>query len=327
MAQFSKNKVFLVMLAEIFYYYFANAYLALEQLAIVESRKPSMLLLQRIYNLKRAISVGIEQIEDSDNEGESTIASINYLKLYQKILDQMDDSTELTINFWSSLLQDKPTSNALNSLGRNLFKSKYNIAQTAEKILNVTSNHLEFFVKYGLFMKYVMHDNVTSDQTYKKILSLIYSSTSLSPKSYGFTNFGEDSNVMLLVASLNHTSLGTFSEINFEVEQTLGYNRGDLIGFSITNIMPSIIAEKHDEFVKKFFLSMSSNNLNTETFKFIKSKDGFYLPCKVLKKVVPRLSEGLQIALFIINDPELSYYTSSCKDYVNYYKVNIVRLF
>lgn len=304
--------------AEIYFYFFANSYLALEQLSIVETRKPSLLLKQRIYNLNRIISFGIAEIEEIESDGESTLASIKYLKHYQKILNQMEDSTELTTKFWSILLQDKPSSNSLNAIGKNLFESKYNIIQTAEKIYEISDKHLEFFVKYGLFMKFVMHDTVTSDQSFKKIISLIYSSSSFSPHSCGFTTFRQDDTVMLIVASITNSSMGTFCEANFEVEQLLGYTKEDLVGFSITNIMPPIIAEKHDEFVKKFFQTMSSKNLNTETYKFIKCKDGSYLPCKVLMKVVPKLTDGLQFALFVVADPFLSYYTRFCKDFISH---------
>ena len=98
------------------------------------------------------------------------------------------------------------------------------------------------------------------------------------------------------------------------MESELGYERNELIGNSITTLMHPNIAQHHNEYVKKFFTTMEASNIGIERFKFFKKKNCFYAPCRTLLKIVPRLSNGLQIVIFLIVDPEIRTYSSIKKN-------------
>ncbi|MDR3547260.1 MAG: PAS domain S-box protein [Candidatus Pacebacteria bacterium] len=313
---YNKSDLFCITLAEVYFYYFGNYYYAWDQLHAISQRKPSILIVQRMYNLRRSISIGLETGNDEEADPERTCASIDYLKYYHKFIEQAEDSTELTIKFWSVLLKESPSAQELNDFGRKLFESKYNIMKTTECLSTITSNHIEFLIRYGLFMKYVMHDVVSSDEIYKKILYLGECSKSNFLTACQFSLFRTDAKVMFLVASLDNSRNLFVREVNTEFEDRLGFSRKDVIGYSVTNIMPPMIARKHEEFVQRFFQTMQAKNIgqNNRNLRFIKNKDGEYLPCVALKKIVPRLHDGLEVAVFMVPDNRMRKYTRFCRE-------------
>ncbi len=313
-AAHGKDNIFCLIVAEVYFYYFANCYYALEVMAGLEERKPNVLVRQRMYNLRRAISLGLSDSKYREEDPERTIDSIAYLQHYQKFLDDVEEATDLTVQFWTVLKSETPTAAELNRLGKQLFETKYEIMKTVKTISDITSNHLEFLVRYGLFMKLVMHDSLAADDAFKKILYVMESATGSAFVRYGFSLFRGDISVMLIVASLSQASAATVEEMNTEVEQVLGYTRKDLVGFSITNLMPPNVAQRHASFVQKFFHTMQSSNINIPRFRFVKSKDGLYVPCKALTKIVPSLSEGLRVALFLVQDTGIGPYTCYRRD-------------
>ncbi|MDR3547556.1 MAG: PAS domain-containing protein [Candidatus Pacebacteria bacterium] len=309
---FARSNQFCVMLAEIYFYYLANFYYAWEQISIVKQRKPSVMLQQRIYNLSRMIHSGMECDEDEDLE--RTTESIDYLKYYNNFLEQIEESTELTIKFWTILLDDRPSSQRLNELGKALFESKYLIMQIVQEISKITSNQVEFLVRYGLFMKYVMHDASSAEQAFKRIYHSQESSLLSFSHTRRFSIFRGDVGVMLVIGSLESSTNATICEINNETEKKLGYTREEMLGSPVTMLMSPIVSQCHERLVQTFFRTLNSNTFATAKIRFIKRSDGTYLACDSFKKVVPRLSDGLQVALFMIATPSISGYTCYKQD-------------
>ncbi len=309
---FSRGNQFALTLAEAHFYYLANFYYAWEQISIVRQRKPTLFMKQRIYNFARILFCGIEGDEDKDLE--RTCDSIDYLRYYNNFIEQIEDSTEFTLKFWVSLLDERPSAQRLNNLGKALFESKYKIVKIIQEISKITSNHIDFLIRYGLFMKYVMHDQASADQAFSKMVSLQENSRFSSARSHKFSIFGGDLPVLLMVCSVSSSGATTICEANVELERRLGYSREELIGCPATNLMPTTIAQYHDKFVQAFFRSMDAHSLSIPRLRFIKKGDGTYLPCDTLVKLIPRLNEGIMVASFFIPDPAVSKYTSYKSD-------------
>ena len=303
----------IILSAEVSFYYLANHYNALEQIFNLESRKPSLLLQQRIYNLRRSISIGMTLNNDYYVDPECIIDSIQYMRYYHHFLEEVENARDLTIRFWTIIVQDAPSAVQLNDMGKCLFKKKYKIMNTVQKISDINANSTEFLIRYGLFMKFIIHDSVAADQVFKKILLLADSSNYNSLCNSVFSVFRGDSTIMFLLASLDKASESNIIDINTELEQGLNYLREDLIGHSITCIMPPIIAQKHSEYIHNFYLTMNKKSLNTPRLRFVKSKSGVYVPCLVLKKIVPNLNEGFRVVLFMRADNKFSHYTYAKK--------------
>ncbi|MDR3548364.1 MAG: PAS domain-containing protein [Candidatus Pacebacteria bacterium] len=304
-------------MAELDFYYLRNHYMALKRIAQVEAGKPRLTVRQRVYNLGRSIAMGFERWTEEDDP-EKTLLALDYLKHYHKFLDQIEDSIDSTVKFWSIVLEEAPSSEKLSELGKVLFDCKYKTTKTVEKLTHLASNNIEFLVRYGLFMRLVMHDLITSEQVFQKIISLnaaLESSLVSKFAESAFSIFRFDASVMLIAARMEHTGAGIITEMNTSVEEALGYTRKDLIGCSVLNIMPPAIAQRHEEYVSKFFHTMKSHNLNVGRMRYVKTKEGLYLLCRCLMKLVPRLDEGLQVSLFLISDRRCLCYTTFKRDF------------
>ncbi len=305
-----------VLLAEMAFYFFGNLYVALQRVAQIEADKPRLTIRQRTYNLRRVISTGFEKSRREEGP-EETLAALEYLKHYHEFLDDVEEATESTIKFWSIVMEEAPSSGRLSELGRALFECKYRSVQTVEKISAAGSHNLEFLIRYGLFMRLVMHDLIMSEQALKKAISLneSFGPTAVSVSAGNLSLFRSDVSVMLIVAQLEHSGAGTVLEMNTAVEQVLGYSRKDLIGTSVLHLMPPPIARLHEGVVLKFFHSMKSHDLDVTRARYVRGKDGAYVLCNGVKKIVPRLEGGaLRVALFMIPDRRESYYSSFRRD-------------
>ncbi len=302
-----------IILAEIQFYFFGNFCRALEILAQIEVSRPGMLFRQRMYNLQRTIRAGFLARETRVQDPQQIVSSLAYLKHYHRFLDQIDDSTELTIKFWSVLLHNDADTVRLDLLGKRLFASKYEFMKTVDKVLRISSNHIEFLVRYGLFMQLVMHDAISAEQAFDKIMTI--NSTLTGGTTCGFSLFREDVAVMMVIARVEAAAV-TVCEINTALEQTLGYSRKDLVDFSVNHIMPPEIAQCHQQLVQNYFQTLKTHNVNAPREHMVKAKSGLYVPCHTLLKVVPELAADgrLRFALLMTENRRLVPYTSFRRD-------------
>ncbi len=295
-------------IAEIQFYYFANPYQAWEQTIQTLSAEPPLAFRQRAYNLIRTIDSGFSYSDDPlDNavdEGNiSLMQALAYSRHYNRFLDLSEEATEVTISFWSALLLEKPRAHDLNALGKRLFEVKCQGRKCVKSLLRIREDHFEFLVRYGLFERYVMHDRSAADEVFSKILGLAKSGNESA------VTVGDSEQLvvcsdrtMLIVANVDPTGECTVREASAEVEQELGYSKAELVGFSVVNIMPPIVARCHGRIVRAFIQSMSACSINHEKLRFLKGKDGVYIPCRCTVRLVPSLMDGLRFAL--IASPE-----------------------
>jgi len=307
-SQFPVNDELEILVAELNFYYFGNHYYALEKLWPIIGRNPNILMKQRIYNLKRNISQGLERNYAMTVDREKVVVSIDYLESYRLFLDKSEDLIEFTVKFWSHLLQEHPTSRELNKIGNRLFKTKQDILLIVKKLSNFTMNSFDFLLRYGLLLKSVMHDHLAANQIFNKLVYLNSSVHSFSENSR-FSIFSNKSAVMFLVASFTENDDANIIQFNTEFEKCTGYKYQEIIGHSITTLMPSVIANMHSKFIQKFFQTMESKILGVPVSVFIKCKNSLYIPCRILVKMVPHMLNSLQAAVFIVKDTKMTPYT------------------
>eukprot|EP01022_Parablepharisma_sp_SALTPOND_P000535 TRINITY_DN1028_c0_g2_i1.p1 TRINITY_DN1028_c0_g2~~TRINITY_DN1028_c0_g2_i1.p1 ORF type:complete len:504 (-),score=35.32 TRINITY_DN1028_c0_g2_i1:1980-3491(-) len=195
-----------------------------------------------------------------------------------------------------------------------MFRSKSEIMETVQNMTSITSNHIEFLLRYGLLLKFVLQDATSTEHIFRQLVYLTQVNKYYSTARKNFSLFRGDGKVMFLVACIDNAYTGTIAEINTEFENIMGYQRKELVGYSIVNIMPPMIAKRHGEFVQRFFQTMESSTIGTPRFRFVKRKDGLYMPCWTLLKIIPRLTHGLQVAFCMIEDRKISLYSSYKRD-------------
>jgi len=311
-ATFNGSDELSMCLAELSFYYLGNHYNALAKLGIIQERNPGLFIRQRIYNLKNNISSGLNLTYEQVQDREKTVITIDYLKSYRKFIDESENLIELTIKFWSILIKDQPLAQDLNAIGAKLFESKQKLMKIVSGLNKSAVNHTEFLLRYGLLLRTAMHDYAGAEQTFHRLyymntLRQSYTETSK------FSIFNTRSKVMFMLVSFTNEADANIIQVNTELEQGIGYKYDEIVGRSIGILMPPVIASAHSKYMQKFFHTMVSQTIGVEQFTFIKCKSGLYLPCRILKRMVPRMNNSLQAAVFLIKDPRIHKYTNSKK--------------
>jgi len=305
---FGKNSAFSIFAAEAGFYYLANFYYSCQQLELILSRKPSIPLRQRVYNLYRIINIGLETL-NFEKDPDRIIAAINYVDYYYSFITRLENTADLTVQFWNALLSDKPSAQTLNEIGRKLFVAKLKLMKCVNFISSLSSNQIDFLVHYGLFMKYVMQDSNSADIIFKRICNANESSENMVAFENKFSLFRQGASVMLITASLDRNGNANVTKINSIVERTFGISHDNLSSFNITNLMPSNLASIHAKLIQEFFSNMTEKYVNLQKLRMVKRKDGLFVPCETVLKIVPRLSDGLQVSMFLIGDRTAAIYT------------------
>ena len=265
----------------------------------------------QLFNLREIIGLGmLNSAEDS----QELIDSLEYQRHYQKFLKQADKIAELSLKFWKILLLDIPDMANLNNCVVNLFKTRKKLMNTVNEINKFNVNDSEFFVKYGLFMRLIMNDVYASSMAYN---NTIRASEVISRK-WGRDNstslFRNDVKMMIIAISLETRDFMIIKDANEECRHILQIERSELIGTQITTLMPQMIAQAHNQYLQKFFQTMESTNIGIKRLRFLKRKDNMFVPCRTIKNIVPRLTNGFQGVMFAYVDPKMSSYTASKKD-------------
>jgi PAS domain S-box-containing protein len=64
--------------------------------------------------------------------------------------------------------------------------------------------------------------------------------------------FGENSASAMVILSAQMSNLGRIIHANDEIEALLGYKRSEILNKNVTCIMPRIIGQFHDGFIRRY---------------------------------------------------------------------------
>lgn len=315
--QFIASEELGINIAELYFYYFGNHYYALEKVMLIQEKNPNILIRQRIYNLKQNIQAGLMSNYELKIDREKTVKTIDYLESYRKFIEKSEDLIELTLKFWSILLKDRPTASELNNIGRQLFECKQEIIKMISELTEISENNVEVLLRQGILLKNAMHDIEAAEQIFYKIGNAVNTSSVYSEHSR-FSIFSQHHKTMFMAATFTNDYDVNIIQVNTEFEKKLGYKFKEIADCSASILMPSVISECHQKLVQHFFNTMESKVIENPIQTFLKCKNGLYLPCIILKKIIPRMNSiindnhysQLQVAVFIVEDRSLSKYIS-----------------
>lgn len=111
--------------------------------------------------------------------------------------------------------------------------------------------------------------------------------------------FGENSASAVVVMSLEAEKVGYMLHTNDEIYRLLGYERKNLIGKKVNMLQPRMIADIHDQFLKKFLETAKRSVLNHTLQLFAITASGYVSPISLLIKLYPQMSDKITIVGFI----------------------------
>ena len=72
-----------------------------------------------------------------------------------------------------------------------------------------------------------------------------------------------------------------------------------MISQNINRIMPKIIGDSHDFYMRRYFESSEKRVIGEERVVFPVNKAGYMVPCTLMIKVLPTLDDGIRVVGFL----------------------------
>ena len=279
-----------------------NKFKALFEMMITEENKPNMEEEFSIFSYKNVIEE--EMIENDARNSESKGVDVNVIVDFQnKFVDfqaAVENAVDLHLEFWRELLENNPDIQKLQSLGSKITHSLEETSAEFIKLNDINPNHIKMLQIYGNYLKDIVNDEVEGQRTLEKA-EYVDKSAAVNKQfvDNDHLKYGENSNTCIFTVSGNLSSIGTIKNVNNEITRILGFSKPDLIGQNISRIIPKIIGDLHDGFMKNYFETSDSKVIGVERVVFPLNKEGYVVPCSLMIKVLPNLDEGIRLVGFL----------------------------
>ena len=195
--------------------------------------------------------------------------------------------------FWSALYEAEPNTEKMCHHAQNISRGVKVIRDIYAKVTRLNPTNLMFLYKYGLFLRYIVHDEIESAQIISKLKN---GRALLNEKRWN----SWDGTTVLIRASGDQVTLGCIMDISFEGEIILGLAKKDAVGMSYKRLMLPMISERHDDWLIAFYKNMKPKTINNTSLFFFQHVDKHYVQCECYKAVVPRLDDRkVEFAIFL----------------------------
>ena len=279
-----------------------NKFKALYEMMITEENKPNMEEEFSIFSYKNVIEE--EMIENDARNSESKGVDVNVIVDFQnKFVDfqaAVENDVDLHLEFWRELLENNPDIQKLQSLGAKITHSFEQTSGEFKKLNDINPNHIKMLQIYGNYLKDIVNDDVEGQRTLEKA-EYVDKSSAVNKQfiDNDHLKYGENSNTCILTVSGNLANLGIIKNVNNEITRILGFSKPDLIGQNISRIIPKVMGDLHDGFMRNYFETSDPKVVGLERMVFPLDKDGYIVPCSLMIKVLPNLDEGIRLVGFL----------------------------
>jgi len=279
-----------------------NKFKGLFELMIALDAKPSIEEEYAIFRYKNIIEDEI--IENDQKHIELKGIDVNLIVDFEnKFVDfqtAIEAAVESHLDFWRELLENNPEIQKLQTLGSYITKSLEEAERQYERLCTINPNHVKMLKIYGNFLKEVVHDENEGQRILDKAEQVDKSSAA----NRQFVDddklkYGDNANPSIITCSGNFTTMGIILNANNDVFKLLGYSKVEMIGQNINHIMPKALGDEHDSIMKNYFETAKDKAIGVERIVFPVTKWGYIVPCSLMIKVLPSLSEGLKTVGFL----------------------------
>ena len=77
------------------------------------------------------------------------------------------------------------------------------------------------------------------------------------------------------------------------LKRLLGFKKNELLEQNINRIIPRVIGDVHEKFMRRYFDTSESKLIDRERNIFCLHKNGYLVPCTIMIKVLPNLDDGI----------------------------------
>ena len=101
-------------------------------------------------------------------------------------------------------------------------------------------------------------------------------------------------NTVVIHISGNKENSGKIAKTNQSLTKVFGYNKTEVVGHSISILMPLSFAKRHDDFLERFYITGHNTIFNKERILYGLHRNGYCFSIKLLVTQMPNLTEGIQ---------------------------------
>lgn len=279
-----------------------NRYKALCEMMIIERGKPNI---QEEFSIFRHKNIIEEEMIEYDlrsieAKGLDVNIIVDFQNKYVIFQSNIEKAVNIHLDFWCELLEISPDIHKLQSLGSRITNQVELSSGQFRKLNEMNPNHIKCLTIYGNFLKDIVNDD---QEGLRLIEKAEYVEKSAVVNKQFIDNdrlkYGENSNTCIITCSGNLNSMGIIKNVNNEITRLLGFSKFQIMGKNIDVIMPKLIADSHDGFIKKYLETSKEKVIGAETLVFPISKDDYLVPCTLMVKILPNLDEGISIVGFL----------------------------
>ena len=218
---------------------------------------------------------------------------LEYNRYYDKFLQFIRDSSEMSISLWRELLKNVFQPEMVEKLGFSICKKATKIEKYSKAITEKNANDIRCLKIYGTFLCHVLKIPDESKALMDKAFLQLVMATGEIEKSSKSYNFLEDKEVGVIVVNGNKESIGRIEYINSSFMNIYGYSKEEIIGRNVSTIMPLNIGKYHNQFMLNFYTTSKPKLINQITQMIGLNKERLIHPVNLFIKILPCIEEGI----------------------------------
>jgi len=205
------------------------------------------------------------------------------------------------LKFWKELMDQRLDVNRVHDFGVQISNSYTQVYSITMKMLSLYPNHLLLLKIYAFFLSDVMNNEQEAMEYYAKAKGYIrnYHNSAIKNSKDEDKYFGYNSKTAIIAITVTQKDIGRIINANFETKALLGYQNSEIKGGNVRVLMPKILADNHDTFIKNYFETAKAKILEQQRIVFAKSKEGYLIPVNILIKAIPNLQRSLTFIGFL----------------------------
>ena len=281
--RFPKSSYLHIMFSCFFIFIIDNKVLAYGEAQACDLTNPSFDLRFMVAFYRRVLDKGTAAAQSSE------VQSYLEFKSRKEVADAcVRAAAKSLFQFWSELLRPSPDIDTLSNLGHTARQAMSRATVNYEKLLQINPNSIPVLRAFAIFMMDLLGDPSRAGALFAKAenVEAVRAQTLNANMQRGDflqrldTNLDifDDRNAVFGVI-VDRNRLGEIESVNIAGRRQFGYAQAsDLIGHNILKIIPSPLAEIHDNLLIDFLNRNESRILNTTRVAFALHKAGHIFP-------------------------------------------------
>ena len=281
------------------FYSMGNIHMSLFELNMAEKCETSIQQEFTIFKSKQFIeSYLINKYGSNKESGRQSFEKldvtivITFENLFGQLQKNIEQSASEHIEFWNLLDSILPDLNVLHKLGLNIITHSKQTTNLWTKLAKINKNYPKALHIYGWYLNDIKNDFERGTLYLDKAREMNLNKSIQNNLTDFDQMFSDDTAV--IVMSGNKETQGKITKTNSGITKLFGYNTFEVFGHDVNILMPPLLANKHQSFLEKYFITGRERMVNKERSIFGLHRSGYILCISLIVKPVPSVINDIQ---------------------------------